>query len=311
MINKAFKYEAAWEEKMKLITYKLKEHGNEMVGIVSKDGQKIFPISQFGIDYASMNEFIENISSAELELLKSKAEKEHDQFVALDKTIKVAPISHPRQDIICLGINYMAHAEESARFKQEAFGGERPFAVYFSKRVNEAVPDEAEIPGYEGLVDSLDYEAELALIIGKDAKNVNEEEVFDYIFGYTIMNDVSARNLQTSHKQWYFGKSLDGFTPMGPVIVTKDEFDNPPKLDIKSYVNGELRQDSNTELLIFGISHVVSELSKGMTLKAGTIISMGTPAGVGMGFVPPRFLKKGDVVTCEIEGIGKLTNTIG
>ena len=161
------------------------------------------------------------------------------------------------------------------------------------------------------MVDSLDYEAELAFIIGKDAKNVKEEDAFDYIFGYTIMNDVSARNLQTAHKQWYFGKSLDGFTPLGPVIVTKDEFDYPPKLDIKSYVNGELRQDSNTELLIFGIAHVVSELSKGMTLKAGTIISMGTPAGVGMGFVPPRFLKKGDVVTCEIEGIGKLTNTIG
>ncbi len=258
-----------------------------------------------------MNEFIENISSAELELLKSKAEKEHDQFVALDNTIKVAPIVHPKQDIICLGINYMAHAEESARFKQEAFGGKRPYAVYFSKRVNEAVADQDEIPGYEGLVDSLDYEAELALIIGKDAKNVKEEDAFDYIFGYTIINDVSARNLQTAHKQWYFGKSLDGFTPMGPVIVTTDEFDNPPKLDIKSYVNGELRQDSNTELLIFGIAHVVSELSKGMTLKAGTIISMGTPAGVGMGFVPPRFLKKGDVVTCEIEGIGKLTNTIG
>ncbi|MBA4686990.1 MAG: fumarylacetoacetate hydrolase family protein [Candidatus Galacturonibacter soehngenii] len=296
---------------MKLITYKLKESGNEIIGIVSQDGQRIYPISQFDINYPTMNDLIENISSAELELLKSKAEKEHDQFVAIDKIIKVAPITQPRQDIICLGINYMAHAEESARYKQEAFGGERPYAVYFSKRVNEAVADGGEIPGYEGLVDSLDYEAELAFIIGKDAKNVKKEDAFDYIFGYTIMNDVSARNLQTAHKQWYFGKSLDGFTPLGPVIVTKDEFDYPPKLDIKSYVNGELRQDSNTELLIFGIAHVVSELSKGMTLKAGTIISMGTPAGVGMGFVPPRFLKKGDVVTCEIEGIGKLTNTIG
>lgn len=296
---------------MKLITYKLKESGNEIIGIVSQDGQRIYPISQFDINYPTMNDLIENISSAELELLKSKAEKEHDQFVAIDKIIKVAPITQPRQDIICLGINYMAHAEESARYKQEAFGGERPHAVYFSKRVNEAVADGGEIPGYEGLVDSLDYEAELAFIIGKDAKNVKKEDAFDYIFGYTIMNDVSARNLQTAHKQWYFGKSLDGFTPLGPVIVTKDEFDYPPKLDIKSYVNGELRQDSNTELLIFGIAHVVSELSKGMTLKAGTIISMGTPAGVGMGFVPPRFLKKGDVVTCEIEGIGKLTNTIG
>ncbi|WP_099468370.1 fumarylacetoacetate hydrolase family protein [Konateibacter massiliensis] len=295
---------------MKLITYRLKENGSEKIGILSQDEQKIFPLSQFDMNYETMNELIENMTDAELELLKSKAKREPEQFLFRDKTISAAPIVNPRQDIICLGINYMAHAEESARYKKEDFGGERPFAVYFSKRVNEAVADNDVIPAYEGLVDSLDYEAELALIIGKDAKNVAEEDAFDYIFGYTIINDVSARNLQTAHKQWYFGKSLDGFTPMGPVIVTKDEFEIPPKLDIKSYVNGELRQDSNTELLIFGIAHVISELSKGMTLKAGTIISMGTPAGVGMGFVPPRFLKKGDEVVCEIEGIGRLRNVV-
>lgn len=298
------------EEKMKLITYKLKENGNEIIGILSQDEQKIYPISQFDIQYASMNELIESISNAELELLISKAGKDCDIFVARDNTITMSPIPHPKQDIICLGINYMAHAEESARYKKEEFGGERPFAVYFSKRVNEAVADGGNIPSYEELVDSLDYEAELAVIIGKDVRDVSKEEAFDYVFGYTIINDVSARNLQTAHKQWYFGKSLDGFTPMGPVIVTKDEVGNPPRLDIKSYVNGELRQSSNTELLIFGIEHVISELSKGMTLKAGTIISMGTPAGVGMGFVPPKFLKKGDTVVCEIEKIGKLTNIV-
>ena len=121
---------------------------------------------------------------------------------------------------------------------------------------------------------------------------------------------MSARNLQTSHKQWYFGKSLDDFTPIGPWIVTKDEFKNPPALPIRSYVNGELRQDSNTELMINGIEKVICELTQGMTLQAGTIIAMGTPAGVGMGFEPPRFLKRGDVVTCEIEGIGTMTNQI-
>ena len=130
------------------------------------------------------------------------------------------------------------------------------------------------------------------------------------MFGYTILNDISAREIQTRHKQWYFGKSMDGFCPIGPWIVTKDEFENPPVLDIKSYVNGELRQNSTTGLLIFSIAHVIEELSHGMKLKAGTIISMGTPAGVGMGFDPPKFLKPGDVVTCEIEGIGRLTNPI-
>ena len=214
------------------------------------------------------------------------------------------------QDVICLGINYMAHAEESARYKKEAFGGERPFAVYFSKRVSEATGTGAEIPSHKELVQDLDYEAELAVIIGKDAKNVPVSEVKNYIFGYTVINDVSARTLQTRHKQWYFGKSLDGFLPMGPCIVTAEEFPYPPRLSIQSRVNGELRQDSSTELMIFGIDHVVSELSAGMTLKAGTIIATGTPAGVGMGFDPPRFLKPGDVVECSIEGIGTLVNRV-
>ncbi|MBR4934692.1 MAG: fumarylacetoacetate hydrolase family protein, partial [Anaerotignum sp.] len=119
-----------------------------------------------------------------------------------------------------------------------------------------------------------------------------------------------ARNLQTAHKQWYFGKSLDDFTPIGPWIVTKDEFTNPPALAIRSYINGELRQDSKTDMLINSIEKVICQLSKGMTLKAGTVIAMGTPAGVGMGFQPPKFLKKGDIVKCEIEGIGSMTNEI-
>ena len=133
----------------------------------------------------------------------------------------------------------------------------------------------------------------------------------EYLFGYTVLNDVSARELQTGHGQWYFGKSLDGFCPMGPCVLTADSVPFPPKLSICSRVNGELRQDSNTELFIHGIAEVVAELSRGMTLKAGTIIATGTPAGVGMGFDPPKFLKPGDTVECEIEGIGILKNIIG
>ena len=166
------------------------------------------------------------------------------------------------------------------------------------------------IPSHRDIVEDLDYEAELAVIIGKEASHVKPEDVKDYIFGYTVINDVSARTLQNRHKQWYFGKSLDGFLPMGPCIATVDSIPYPPKLVIQSRVNGELRQDSNTELLIFGIDHVVSELSQGMTLKPGTIIATGTPAGVGMGFDPPRFLKPGDVVECSVEGIGTIKNTV-
>jgi len=293
---------------MKFITFNY-DH-KEQVGILTSDEQGVYPINTLGLHYETMNELIENIADEQITTLQLAIEKDSNEALCIDDVTKMAPIPNPKQDIICLGINYMAHAVESARYKKEAFGGDRPYAVYFSKRVNFATGDGDYIPSYPELVDSLDYEAELAVIIKKDAKNVAKEEAYDYVFGYTIINDVSARNLQTRHKQWYFGKSLDGFTPMGPCIVTKDEFINPPVLQICSRVNGELRQNSTTDLMITSIEDVIHELSQGVTLKAGTIIAMGTPAGVGMGFEPPRFLKAGDVVECEIEGIGCLKNTV-
>lgn len=296
---------------MKFVTYEI-EHKRRL-GVINRDGTWIYPLRSLDMDYKTMQELIEGISESEKQLLEYVSGQDSYKIkgaVPAEEAILLAPIPHPVQDVICLGINYMAHAEESARYKKEAFGGERPFAVYFSKRVSEATGTGAEIPSHKELVQDLDYEAELAVIIGKDAKNVPVSEVKNYIFGYTVINDVSARTLQTRHKQWYFGKSLDGFLPMGPCIVTAEEFPYPPRLSIQSRVNGELRQDSSTELMIFGIDHVVSELSAGMTLKAGTIIATGTPAGVGMGFDPPRFLKPGDVVECSIEGIGTLVNRV-
>ena len=291
---------------MKILTYK---HGGETaVGVLKNDGSEVVPVNYLGCSAIDMNTFLDVQNEKKLEKLDRN--KELMQGIPLDEVQILSPIPHPKQDIVCLGINYYAHAEEAARFHDEAFGGERPVPIYFSKRINRALADGEEIDGHLDIVDSLDYEAELAVIIGKDARNVKPEEVFEYVFGYTILNDMSARNLQTSHKQWYFGKSLDDFTPIGPWIVTKDEFKNPPALPIRSYVNGELRQDSNTELMINGIETVICELTQGMTLQAGTIIAMGTPAGVGMGFEPPRFLNSGDVVTCEIEGIGTMTNKI-
>lgn len=291
---------------MKLLTYL--HQGIEQVGVLTADEKHVVSIKACGLNYNSMNELIERITVEERELLHSQIMK--NDGLPIHEAQFCAPIPEPRQDIICLGINYMAHAVESARYKEEAFGGERPYAIYFSKRVNRAVADGEFIPAHEQLVDSLDYEVELAVVIGKEAKNVSEQDAFDYVFGYTMINDISARNLQTRHKQWYFGKSLDGFLPMGPYIVTEDVFMRPPVLKISSKVNGELRQNATTDLLIFGISHVISELSQGMTLKAGTIIAMGTPAGVGMGMEPPQFLKPGDEVRCEIEKIGTLTNVI-
>ena len=296
---------------MRLVTYEI-EH-REGLGVMSRDGKWIFPLRSMDMDYKTMQQLIENISESEKQLLEYMSSQDPYKIrgaAPIEEVKLLAPIPHPRQDVICLGINYMDHAEESARFKKEEFNGERPYAVYFSKRVNQAVNPGDGIPSHSDIVKDLDYEAEMAVIIGKEASHVPEAQVKDYIFGYTIINDVSARTIQNRHKQWYFGKSLDDFTPIGPWIVTKDEFENPPALPIRSYVNDELRQDSNTSLMINGIAKVISQLSQGMTLQAGTIIAMGTPAGVGMGFQPPKFLKAGDVVTCEIEGIGKLTNEI-
>lgn len=295
---------------MKLLTYREKGQKKECLGVLQCHKQSVIPVSELGINYETMNELIQKADEEELKSLKEAASSEKEFSKKLEDIEILAPIPVPMQDIICLGVNYKAHAEESARYKKEEFDLKAEYPVYFSKRVNEAVGHLHGIPVHKDMVDSLDYEVELALIIGKDAKDVAACRAYEYIFGYTILNDMSARNIQTRHKQWYFGKSLNGFTPMGPWLVTEDEFQRPPSLHIRSRVNGEVRQDSSTDLLIFDIPYVIEELSKGMTLKAGTIISMGTPAGVGMGFVPPRFLKAGDLVECEIENIGVLSNKI-
>ena len=222
----------------------------------------------------------------------------------------LAPIPEPRQDVICLGMNYMDHSAEAAKWGKDDFVKNAGKAVYFSKRAAYIVGPGGEIDPHFDIVDGLDYEAELAVVLGKDAYRVSKEDAFDYVLGYSVLNDVSARNLQKAHKQFYFGKSLDTHTTMGPWIVTRDELPGAPELDIRCFINGEKRQDSNTRYMIFGVAEVIAELSQGMTLKAGTIIAMGTPAGVGMGFEPPKYLSCGDVVRCEIDGIGVLENPV-
>ena len=296
---------------MRLVTYEI-EH-REGLGVMSRDGKWIFPLRSMDMDYKTMQQLIENLSESEKQLLEYMSSQDPYKIrgaAPIEEVKLLAPIPHPRQDVICLGINYMDHAEESARFKKEEFNGERPYAVYFSKRVNQAVNPGDGIPSHSDIVKDLDYEAEMAVIIGKEASHVPENQVKDYIFGYTIINDVSARTIQNRHKQCYFGKSLDGFLPMGPCIATVDELEFPPKVQVQSRVNGELRQNENTSRLLFGVAYIVSELSQGMTLKPGTIIATGTPAGVGMGFNPPKFLKPGDVVECSVEGIGSITNPV-
>ena len=292
---------------MKLVTCRYEDR--ERVGVITETAQAESGQEVVFLPYPDMNSLIETAAADEKawEQLESVV---HLKGVPLADVKLLAPIPRPRQDVICLGMNYRDHEKEAAKYDAEAFAKERPAAVYFSKRVSRAGDPDGDIPRYEGLVERLDYEAELAVIIGKTARNVKAENAGDYVFGYTVLNDVSARDLQTGHKQWYFGKGLDGFTPMGPCILTADETAFPPALDISCAVNGEERQRSNTALLIHGIPEIIEELSAGMTLLPGTIIATGTPAGVGMGLDPPEFLKSGDVVECTIEGVGTLKSTV-
>lgn len=275
---------------MKLITFQYR--GEELVGALTETG--VAPLRAFSSMEALIREGIpdslpkERIPRVEIELL--------------------APIPRPSQDVICLGMNFADHTVEAARFHPTMV--REDWAVYFSKRVNEAVSDGGAIDSHPDVTERVDYEAEVAFIIGKDAYRVPPEQAKEYVFGYTLVNDVSAREVQTRHKQFYLGKSLDTFTPIGPCIVTADELSFPPEIGVRCYVNGELRQDGNTRQWIFSIQDVIADLSAGMTLRAGTIVSMGTPAGVGMGFQPPKFLKKGDVVVCEADVLGTLTNFV-
>ena len=287
---------------MKLITYRFR--GAEHVGALTGDGAHVAPLP-----FQDMNQLIAASSLPHLRIMAAQAE-EAGAVIPTAQITLLAPIPCPRQDILCLGMNYKAHEAEAARYDADAFTKEKPVAVYFSKRVNEAVAPGGDIPRHAGLVEKLDYEVELAVILGRDAKDVAEDQAEQYILGYTILNDVSARDLQAAHQQWYFGKSLDGFTPMGPWIVTRDAFAWPPKVDIRSYVNGQLRQSNNTALMMTGVGAAISQLSRGVTLKAGTIIATGTPSGVGMAMDPPQFMVPGDVVRCEIDGIGALENPV-
>ena len=243
---------------MRFITCRLPD-GVEDPAILSADGRQVWPLSWLGLSYETLSDAIPFLTPqvrAGLSLAIAGI-----PALPIEAVTPESPIPSPAQDVICLGINYMAHSDEAEKYSADAFATKHQDAIYFSKRVTRAVPDGGFIEAHTDLVKKLDYECELAVVLGKDAKDVPAGQTKDYVFGYTILNEVSARDVQTAQQ-------------------------------------------------IFDIDHVIAELSQGMTLKAGTIIATGTPAGVGMGMEPPCFLKPGDEVRCEIEGIGTLTNTV-
>lgn len=246
-------------------------------------------------------------------LAGGKTLPEIKQSVELADVTLEAPIIRPRRNVFCVGKNYLDHVKEVAKSglgsgsTSSAAAPEYP--IFFSKVPESVIGHQALILSHEGLTTQLDYEAELALLIGKQGRRISKKEALGYVWGYTIINDVSARDLQKRHQQWHLAKSLDSFCPMGPWMVSKDEI-NHQDTSVKCWVNSELRQNSSTSQFIFDIPTIIATLSAGITLYPGDIIATGTPSGVGMGFSPPKFLKTGDVVTIEIGGIGKLENTV-
>jgi len=220
-----------------------------------------------------------------------------------------APIPEPRRNILCLGKNYLEHAEEVAAKMQQAGGAPRR-PIIFTKATTAVIAPGAPIPSYPQYTQKLDYEAELALIIGRGGRDIAPGQAWEHVFGYTAINDISARDLQKEHLQWFRAKSLDGFAPMGPVVVHRSVMPAPADIEVRCLVNGELRQSASFDQLIFDVPEIIAVLSAGMTLLPGDIIATGTPAGVGMGFTPPRYLQPGDEVVVEVTGVGALRNPV-
>ena len=214
----------------------------------------------------------------------------------------LSPIPRTPKNIICIGKNYDEHAKEMG-----ANAAPKDLVV-FTKAPTSIASDGQTLPIHTDKTDSLDYEGELAIVIGKKGKEIPKNQVLDYVFGYTIANDLTARDLQVRHQQFFLGKSLEGTCPMGPYLVTKDEIPNPQNLTVVTKVNSEVRQNGSTKDMIFSVEELISILSQYVTLEPGDVILTGTPAGVGKGMKPPTFLKAGDEVKVSIEGIGTLVN---
>ncbi|AZB42288.1 FAA hydrolase family protein [Bacillus sp. FJAT-42376] len=249
------------------------------------------------------DKFISQAQVLEQRLLKSD---DHQELVySLSDVDLLAPIPRPRKNVFCVGKNYREHAVE--------MGSEADipkFVMLFSKAPTSVIGHGDLIDPHTHITQELDYEGELAVIIGKKGKQISVEDALDYVFGYSIVNDITARNLQANHKQFLLGKSLDTSCPFGPFIVHKSAIPDPHDLHIETRVNGEIRQTGYTGDMIFSIASIISTISQGTTLEPGDIIATGTPSGVGKGFNPPKFLKSGDMIEISISGIGTLENGV-
>lgn len=285
---------------MKLVTYE--HNGSVAIGLLRDE--HIIDLSAIAPDMITL------IESGEQGLARARAAAETaTDTLPLSEVRLLPPIHTPRRNVMCVGKNYVEHTRESFEARGEAVETIQ-YPVIFTKTTTCVNGPYDDIPYDAAVSENIDYEAELAVIIGRRVKNTNREEAEAAVFGYTVLNDVTARDLQSLHKQFFKGKSLDGSCPIGPWIVTADELPDPYSLRITCHVNDELRQDSANETMTFDIPTIINHLSRGMTLLPGDIIATGTPSGVGFAMKPPVFLRPGDVVECAIEGIGAIRNRI-
>ena len=292
---------------MRLVTFKHAGRLEQRAGALREDGGIV--------DLAAADPLLEGgilaLVAAEPALLeRARAAAEGAQ--AAEGAVLCAPIPRPAKNIFCVGKNYREHAAEFAGSGFDATAKEVvPEApVVFSKPPTSVIGPGEPIPSRLDPTDSTDYEGELAVVIGRAGRGIRKADALGHVFGYTIVNDVTARTLQHKHRQWILGKGLDGFCPMGPAILTADEVPDPAALRVTTHVNGEKRQDAPVSDLIFDIPTLIEVISAGITLEPGDVIATGTPAGVGIGFDPPRFLKPGDTVRIEVPGIGVLENPV-
>lgn len=289
---------------MKFATYIY--NSQELVGVLSNSGTELCSIQEFGLDYKTMTELIEKMSEKEKQQITKQLDAKDYSGLPIEDVQLLSPIPMPR-DIIAVSQNYVSHVKETCRVNGVEYV--RPkYCNYFWRRVNRAIAHNGSLSLHAEISSKMDYEVELAVVIGKKCSRVSQEDAMDYVFGYTISNDISARDIQNYLAQYAYAKGLDDTTPIGPYIVTADEIKDPHNLNLLLRVNGELRQNGNTDDFIFNIPYVISDISKGMTLFPGDIIMTGTPSGVGIGMNPPVFLKHGDVIESEIEGLGILRN---
>lgn len=289
---------------MKFATYIY--DSQEFVGVLFNNGTEICSIYDFGLEYKTMTELIEKMTEKEKQQITKQLDAKDYSGLPIEDVQLLAPIPMPR-DIIAVSQNYVSHVKETCRVNGVEYV--RPkYCNYFWRRVNRAIAHNGSLSLHAEISSKMDYEVELAVVIGKECSRVSQEDAMDYVFGYTISNDISARDIQNNLAQYAYAKGLDDTTPIGPYIVTADEIKDPHNLNLLLRVNGELRQNGNTDDFIFNIPYVISDLSKGMTLFPGDIIMTGTPSGVGIGMNPPVFLKHGDVIESEIEGLGILRN---